>query len=181
MIGLLSFALATGLFFGRVSKPKPQILYSDQAVIRPFKGERAFMFRVVNGRSHKLINLKANVILSWREEDGESGKRRYYTFKLERDKATFLPLSWTLVNIFDEEHPLYGKSWDEIKAMNIEVVIQMEAYDQTYNQLVYSNHSYTTENILWDRKFIIMFEATGEKTILHLDMLSATEVVGDGD
>lgn len=175
LIGLLAFALATGLFFGRVAKPKPLLLYSKNAVIRPFNGQRAFMFRITNGRHHKIINLKAKVIMSWREQTDTSQRRRYYTFNLERDEVTLLPLSWTLVNIFDQDHPLYGKSWAEIVAMNIEVVIQIEGYDQTFNQLIFSNHSYLVNEILWNHKYVLMFEDTGKHTILHMDKLSATE------
>jgi inward rectifier potassium channel len=36
-IGLLSFAIATGLFFARFSKPESHIRFSKNAIISPLK------------------------------------------------------------------------------------------------------------------------------------------------
>ena len=43
MLGLLGFALATGLLYGRFSKPSGKIKYSEHAVISPYKNINAFM------------------------------------------------------------------------------------------------------------------------------------------
>jgi len=40
LFGLLSFAIATGLFYGRFSKPKAHIKFSENALIAPYKEVR---------------------------------------------------------------------------------------------------------------------------------------------
>ena len=174
LVGLLTFALATGLFFGRVSKPKPQLMYSSCAVLRPFNDGWAFMFRVVNGRNHKIVKLKAQVMLSWWDDTENPPLRRFYGMPLEREAVALLPLSWTVVNELGEEHPFFGKNMEQITAMNPEIIIQIEGYDQTFNQMVYSNYSYIASNILWNHQFLPMFESKGTYTELDLNKLSAT-------
>ena len=46
LIGLLSFAIATGLFFGRFSKPSIFLKFSYNAIIAPYKEGTALMFRL---------------------------------------------------------------------------------------------------------------------------------------
>src|SRR3954451_24023203 len=64
LVGLMTFAVVTGLIFSRFSRPVADIRYSSCAVIAPYFGSTAFEFRVVNGRQNQLINLEATVSLS---------------------------------------------------------------------------------------------------------------------
>src|SRR5581483_3822050 len=64
LTGLLSFAFATGLVYGRFSRPIAKVIFSQQAVIAPYEGKTAFMFRVANQRSNQLIDVGATVTLS---------------------------------------------------------------------------------------------------------------------
>jgi inward rectifier potassium channel len=41
MIGLLAFALATGLLYGRFSKPSAKIVYSDNILVAPYTRKMA--------------------------------------------------------------------------------------------------------------------------------------------
>ncbi len=47
MTGFLSFALLTGLLYGRFSRPKAYIAFSENALISPYKDGVALMFRMV--------------------------------------------------------------------------------------------------------------------------------------
>ena len=47
IIGLLTFALATGMMYGRFSQPKAYIKYSNNALFAPYKDGVALMFRMV--------------------------------------------------------------------------------------------------------------------------------------
>jgi inward rectifier potassium channel len=53
--GLMTFALATGLFFARFSKPKAQLIYSKNAIITPFQDGEALMLRFAKGRKTSRI------------------------------------------------------------------------------------------------------------------------------
>ena len=45
-IGILTFALVTGLLYGRFTKPRAFINYSNNLLITPHKGQRSVMVRV---------------------------------------------------------------------------------------------------------------------------------------
>ena len=48
--GVLGFAVATGLLFGRVSRPSANIGFSESMVIAPYQDGVSLQFRVVNRR-----------------------------------------------------------------------------------------------------------------------------------
>ena len=52
LIGLLAFALATGLLFGRFAQPSAKIQFSPQMVMAPYGDINGLMFRIVNRRSN---------------------------------------------------------------------------------------------------------------------------------
>jgi inward rectifier potassium channel len=55
LCGLLGFAVATGLLFGRVSRPSARIGFSPNALISPYQDGTSFQFRMVNRRANTLI------------------------------------------------------------------------------------------------------------------------------
>src|SRR5260370_20458932 len=63
MVGLMGFALATGLLFGRVSRPSAKIGYSSSMLIAPYQDGTSLQFRVVNQRANTLMELEAKVML----------------------------------------------------------------------------------------------------------------------
>ena len=48
--GLLSFAIVTGLIYGRFARPRAYLAFSDHAIIAPYKDKTALMFRVASYR-----------------------------------------------------------------------------------------------------------------------------------
>ena len=62
MLGFLSFAMATGLLYGRFSKPKAFLFFSRQALISPYREGKALMFRFATYKdNHTLTNLEIKV------------------------------------------------------------------------------------------------------------------------
>ncbi len=108
LCGLMGFALATGLLFGRVSKPSAKIGFSGRALVTPYQDRTSLQFRIVNQRSNVLIELRASVILMI--VDGSSGApaRQYLNLALERESIYFFPVTWTVVHPIDESSPLFG-------------------------------------------------------------------------
>ena len=174
LVGLMSFALATGLFFARFSKPKAQIIFSDYAIIAPYREITGFEFRIANLRDNRLINLKATLIMSWLEMEKGEKKRRFFPLKLERNTVTLLPLNWTIVHPIEEDSPFYLKSKEELIQKEAEVLIMIEAYDETYAQTVNVNRSYTANEFMWNVKFDPMYHYDEEEstTVLHLDQIN---------
>jgi inward rectifier potassium channel len=156
--GLVSAALATGLVFARFSRPSAAILYSRKALIAPFRGGHAFMFRCANERSNQLIEVSMRVIYT-RLVTRASGERvREFTIlPLEYDRITFFALSWTVVHPIDERSPLANVTYEDLVANDAEFLILLSATDDTFAQVVHSRRSYKPHEIVWNARFVPMF------------------------
>lgn len=63
LIGLLSFAVATGLMYGRFSKPTAYLKFSKNAIVAPYKGITALMVRVAPFKNTTLTDAEARLTL----------------------------------------------------------------------------------------------------------------------
>lgn len=172
--GLLAFALATGILFARFAKPRAKIRFSENAIITPYLNGESLQFRIVNLRSNKIINLQAQVTMTWLEHTPNGKKRQFRQLALERDSVNLFPLNWTLVHPITEDSPLYKKNTNEIKKLETEIIVLIQGFDETFSQSVHVNSSYTCAEILSDRKFAPMYYAQDGTTVLELDRLDET-------
>ena len=108
LAGSMYFALVTGVLYGRFSRPKSKLIFSEKAIIAPYGDKQALMFRLANRRSNVLMKMKAEVIFMIKEDENDPSRRSYYNLPLELDQVQFLPLSWTVVHPIDEDSPLFG-------------------------------------------------------------------------
>jgi inward rectifier potassium channel len=158
LVGLLGFALATGMMFARFSRPTARVVFSKRAVIAPYRGITAFEFRVTNARRNELIELEAKVLFScWEEEQGRS-VRRFYSLPLERSRVTFFPLSWTIVHPIDETSPLASMTPERLRALDAEFLILLSGVDETFAQTVHSRSSYKSQELVWNARFADIYE-----------------------
>jgi inward rectifier potassium channel len=173
LVGLLMFALATGLFFARFSRPTAVIRFSERAVIAPYRGVTAFMFRVANGRSNQLIGLEAIVLFS----RIEGSARKYDQLVLERKTVVFFPLSWTIVHPIDEKSPMWGMTHADLVAGDAEFLILLTGTDETFSQSVQTRSSYKAEEIVEGHRFMNIYNEIGDDGVVSIDVrrLSDTE------
>src|ERR1700689_1068320 len=61
--GLMVFAIATGLLYGRFSRPSARIVYSKKAIVAPYQDGTSLQFRVANARRNVLMNVEPRVFL----------------------------------------------------------------------------------------------------------------------
>jgi len=178
-LGLLTFAIATGLFYGRFSRPRAYLRFSEIAVIAPFKDVTALMFRLAPYKNNALTD--ADVTLSTAIEITESGivKSNFYRLETQLSKINTLALNWTVVHKIDENSPFYGFSEDDFKNTNIEIIIHVRAFDEVFSNTVVQRSSYVSNEIIYGAKFIPMFypDREHESTILDLDKINAYEWV----
>jgi len=163
LVGVLAFAVATGLLYGRVSRPSARIGFSETMVLAPYQDGASLQFRVVNRRRNSLMELEVRPMLMTVESNDGSGqpKRTYRMLKLERENVLFLPLTWTVVHPIDEESPLWGKTAEDLARLQAEVLILVKAYDDTFSQTVLARHSYRHDEIVWGRHFAPAFFVDG--------------------
>ena len=153
LVGVLAFAVATGLLFGRVSRPSARIGFSDHILLAPYQDGTSLQFRVVNRRTNDLMDLDARMVLMTVETRNGKPSREYNQLKLERDQLVFIPLTWTIVHPIDGESPLFGKTEADLKERQAELLIVIKAYDDTFSQTVVARHSYRYDEIVWGRRF----------------------------
>lgn len=166
-VGLIAFAIATGLIYGRFSRPSTKIAFSHNVIITPHKDQMALMFKIVNQRNSVLLNTKVHVLLSLVGEDSHNMvTRKYYNIPLEVNFVRYFPLTWTLVHVIDEESPLYDLNLSEIKEKLAELLIVIEAFDETYSQTVVRKHSYAEHQWASGVKFKKNFSADENGTII---------------
>jgi len=168
--GLLSAAMVTGLLFARFARPNAKILYSNNALIAPFKNGKALMVRIINQRTSQLINIEAQIIFSIMQEKDGRRVRQYHTLPLDRQKVTFFPLHWTIVHEIDEKSPLHNKNHEHLKEAETEMFVLITATDETYSQTVHSRSSYRFDEIVWGAKFKDIFEKSSTGKAIGVNM-----------
>lgn len=178
-LGLLLFSLVTGFLFARISRPTSRIIFSERALIAPYQGGKAFMFRLVNGRLSQLIEVEARVVLSRLEGEGERRKREFYTLDLEYRKVSFLSLSWTVVHPINEQSPLWNVTEAELLGSDAEFLILLTGIDDIFSQTVHSRSSYKAQEVVWGAKFASIYEPQnpGDPVAIDVQRLSETELV----
>jgi len=176
MSGFLSFALATGLIFGRFSRPRAYLLFSDYALVSPFKDGKALMFRFAPYKdNHTLTDVQIRVNIGLKVlQDDLTEEYRYYDLNLERNKVESLPMNWTVVHPMDETSPLNGFSYKDMAAADVEIYVLIRGFDDVYSNFVQQRTSYTYHEIKFNGKFVPMYRESedGKTTILELHKLN---------
>jgi inward rectifier potassium channel len=157
LVGLLSVAFATGLSFARFSRPLAHIVYSEKAVIAPYRGITGLMFRIINERRNQLIEVKARLTISRLVNENGRRIRRFEPLSLERNTVLFFPLHWTVVHPIDEKSPLYGATAESLREAKAEFLILLTGTDETFSQTVHSRSSYLAEEVVVGARFKDMF------------------------
>lgn len=159
MLGLLAFALATGMLYGRFSKPSAKMKYSSCAVIAPYQDINGFMFRVVNPQQNQLLEVEVNVTVSMKRKD--SDLRDFHFLSLERSHIVFFPSIWTVVHPIDQSSPLFGLERDDLLDSDTEFIVMIKAFDESFSQTVYSRSSYKANELRWGEKFAYIINHEG--------------------
>jgi inward rectifier potassium channel len=167
--GLLVFALATGLMFGRFARPSARIGFSPTMVVAPYGDGRALEFRVVNRRPNNLIDLEARLTLMTVENVNGRLGRKYTALELERPQVLFFPLTWTVVHPIDENSPLHGKTLEHLQELQAEVLVMMKGFDDTFGQTVHARYSYRYDEITWGARFVAAFDFDEEGN-MHVEV-----------
>ncbi|MBC7874633.1 MAG: Inward rectifier potassium channel Irk [Ferruginibacter sp.] len=174
-LGLLSFAIATGLFYGRFSRPRAFLKFSENALIAPYQEGTALMFRMSPYKNNMLseVEIKLTMAITTSEEDGRLTDK-FFTLDMELSKINSLSLSWTIVHPITETSPFYGFSKEDIANTDIEIMVFVKGFDEVFSNNVVTRTSYVSAEIIWGAKFRMMYHPNDDKskTILDLDKLN---------
>ncbi|MDQ6759497.1 MAG: ion channel, partial [Acidobacteriota bacterium] len=178
MTGLMGFALATGLLYGRFSRPSAKIAFSDVMIVAPYQDGTSLQFRIANQRDNVLLELEANVLMMYVDKTEGEARRKFAGLNLERSSVYFFPLTWTVVHPITADSPIYGKSAADLAEMQAEFLILIKAFDDTFSQTVHARYSYRHGEVEWGARFQPAFfvDGTGDM-VLELNRLHDRKLV----
>ena len=175
LTGLSSLAIATGLIYGRFSKPRSYLAFSDHAVVGPYKEGTGLMFRFAAFKDkHSLTDLEIRVNVGLKVLENEEPVYKYFSLDLERTRVESMPMSWTVVHPVTETSPFYGFTEEDMKTGDVELYVMLRGFDDVFSNYVQQRTSYTYQEIFFNRKFVPMYRESddGQTTILELDKLN---------
>tara|TARA_R110000868_G_scaffold36900_3_gene130489 strand:+ start:6407 stop:7369 length:963 start_codon:yes stop_codon:yes gene_type:complete len=179
LIGLLSFAIATGLFFGRFSRPTAFLKFSHNAVIAPYGDSKGLMIRLTPFKNTNFSDAEAQITLGMNIEENGKMVNRFYSLDLELQKISALNLSWTLVHPITEDSPLYNFTKEDYANLRGEILVYIKTFDDMFSNTVAIRTSYTFEEVVYGAKFESMYSRSidNSKTILNLEKLNLFQLV----
>lgn len=175
LTGLLSLAIVTGLIYGRFSKPRSYLAFSEHALVSPYKEITGLMFRFAAYKDmHTLTDLEVKVNIGLKVLENEEPVYKYFSLDLERNRVESLPMSWTVVHPINETSPFYGLTEEDMKNADVELYVMLRGFDDVFSNYVLQRTSYTYQEILFNRKFVPMYRESddGRTTILELHKIN---------
>lgn len=177
LLGILAFAVVTGLIYGRFSRPRAYLLFSDNLLVAPYKDGKALMLRTATYKNNHLTDVQAELTLAIHVQDKGKTVTRFYPLALEFAKVNSLALSWTIVHHINEESPLHSFAEEDIAESKMEVIVGIRAFDDHFSNIVQQRTSYTYHQVVYGARFLPMFERAenGNYTLLELDKINHHE------
>jgi inward rectifier potassium channel len=179
LIGLLTFAIATGLFYGRFSRPSAFVRFSENVIIAPYQDGKALMFRLAPFKNTNLVDAEAKLTVGISVEENDTVVNKFYTLPLEMERVNALTLSWTIVHPINEESPLYNFTEKDYKNIQGEFLVFFKTFEDMYSSTVVKRTSYLFSEVVYGAKFLPMYtrNSNNDKTVLHLDKLNSFDRV----
>lgn len=174
--GVLSLALTTGLLYARFARPTARVVFSKLGVIAMHDGVLSFVFRIANERLNQIAEARVHVTLVKNEVTQEGDRyRNLYDLKLERGDSPLFALTWTVVHSIDASSPLHGMDRKALTDAETEILVVLTGFDDTFSQNIHARFSYTTDDIVWNGRFVDVLKR-GEDGKIRVDMARIHDV-----
>ncbi|HYP64243.1 MAG TPA: ion channel [Acidocella sp.] len=169
VLGQLNTAIAIGVLFARLSRPRPRVLFSNVLVTREVNGVRRIMFRVGNERRSEISAAHISVVLISDEDDGDGGIMRHLLpLRLERDFSPVFSLSWLVIHEITEDSPLWGRDHEVMARKGNVLVCSLTGTDDAINVSVSARHVYGAEDVRAGHRFVDVI-SRGENGEMSID------------
>lgn len=178
-LGILSFAVVTGLLYGRFTRPKAFIMFSENMLISPFQNGKALMVRIATYKNNHLTDVEAQLTIALLIDENGRKVRRFYPLPLEISKINSMALNWTLVHKITEESPLHEMSMEALKEADIELIVFIKGFDDHFSNIVQQRSSYIHKELVYGAQFVPMYRRAedGSTTLLELDKIGQYNMV----
>jgi inward rectifier potassium channel len=182
LVGLLSFAIATGLFYGRFSKPKAYLRFSENAIVAPFKNGIALMLRVAPFKNNNLSEVEARLTTGLMIEENGKLNNKFFQMELEYSTVNTLSLSWTIVHPINENSPFYRYTAVDFANSSGEIIVYIKAFDDMFSNTVVARTSFTLKEVVVGAKFNPMYhkDEIHKRTILDLEKINSFQLLDIG-
>ncbi|AWN22865.1 transporter [Deinococcus irradiatisoli] len=178
-VSLLGVALATGVLFARFSRPQSRVLFSRNAVVAPYQGGQAVMFRLINGRRSQLMNARVEAVHTQFETLPDGRRvRRFAPLTLERSQVTLFPLAWTVVHPVTPHSPYWQVTLEQLAEADAEIMVIFNATDEAVQQTIHARSSYKPHELRWNERFSDLYRRTPRGELyVDAERLHDTEAV----
>ena len=174
--GFFSFAFFTGIVYGRFTKPKANLVFSDNALIAPYRNMSGLMFRFASKKdSHTLTSVQVVVSVGMQVLEDGKPSYKFYNLDLERSHVDSLPMNLTVVHPISESSPLFGYNSEELIKADVEVYVLVKAFDDVYSTTVQQRTSYVAEEIVYGAKFLPMYYESKDGRTTWIEMHKLNE------
>ena len=165
-LGIVYFALATGMAFARFSRPTARILFSRVMVLREMDGVPTLMLRAANQRHNMIYSAEARLSLLVDAEVGGVRMRRFVDLPLARSSNPTFALTWTLLHPIEADSPLAEWARNE-SALDIEIVVLLSGVDEVSGQAIHGRWAYGGDDVRRGGRFadILGVAEDGARTV----------------
>lgn len=169
-LGIITFALVTGMFYARFSRPKAYIKFSENFLVAPYKDGKAIMFRLATYKNNHLTEVNAEVTAVVHQLEGDKKVSKFYPIPLEISRINSLALSWTCVHYITEDSPFWLMNEQDLKESRVELMVTVKAFDDHYSNTVQQRTSYNYAELVYGAKFEPMYHRSGTDNITELNV-----------
>lgn len=173
--GLVGFAVVSGIAFARFARPVGRFIFSERALVAPFKGGTGLMFRTTNARQNQMLDVHARVLLARRIGPGRM-EREFIELPLEREHVAFFPLTWTVVHPITPTSPIWGATAESLGACDSEFIVLLSGVDETFSQTVFARTSYRGDEVVFGARFVDAFDRSQDDGVLRVDVRKLSQI-----
>jgi inward rectifier potassium channel len=152
-LGVMFFAIVTGIAFARFSRPTARILFSRVAVVSDVGGVPTLMFRAANLRHNLVFEARATLSVLRDETVGGTTMRRFKDLKLVRDQNPVFTLTWMLMHPIDADSPISDWVPGGEPPAHAELIVVLAGVDDRTGQTMHGRWAYTPADIRWNTRF----------------------------
>ncbi len=178
LIGILTFALITGLIYARFAKPTARILFSKNILVEnQSNGVKKYSIRLVNAKISQLIDVRCKMGISMVENINGVKERKLYYVELINDSISFLNSSWTISHLANQYSPLYNLELNDLQERDVEFMFAIQALDDTYSTDIHTRISYDSFDVVNNYRFSpISYDIDGV-VCTHINKVSKIEKI----
>ena len=183
LIGLFIDSVMLGLIFAKITRPRNRrktVVFSKEAVIYEEGGQQFFEVRIADLRQSQIVEAHVRLQLYWYElVDPMEERYEFNQCDLDcgYDTGTDRIILITPVRIrhcIREGSPLYGLTSTKLGTMDLEVVVILEGIVEPTGLTAQALYSYTSDQILFNRKFAPVVRKRDGKWEVDFSRIDAT-------